>query len=64
MDYSSWDHKELDMTKRLTQKNKHVFLGGVEIYSFQEYTTPRKSETSNLCTFPPSLGSKVLSLQS
>ena len=59
MDYSSWDHKELDMTKRLTQKNKHVFLGGVEIYSFQEYTTPRKSETSN-----PSLGSKVLSLQS
>ena len=28
MDYSSWDHKELDMTKRLTQKNKHVFLGG------------------------------------
>ena len=63
MDYSSWDHKELDMTKRLTQKNKHVFLGG-KTYSFQEYMTPRKSETSNLCTLPPSLGLKVLSLQS
>ena len=39
------------------------FLGG-KIDSCQEYMTLRKWETSNLCTFLPSLGSKVFSLQS